>query len=106
MENLSQEYAATGVADWDAIDAMRGKWSSKLIGKYRRRGVPMEDIMVKWGRLNQVKEARVREEPFISYEIRLSQMLNLSLLSTELGTVETFNDAKPLPDHALHAPSF
>ena len=72
MENLSADYAATGVADWEAIDAMRGTWSSKLIGKYRRRGVPMEDIMIKWGRLDQVKEARVREEPFISYEIRLS----------------------------------
>ncbi len=50
--------------------------------------------MIKWGRLDQVKEARVRDEPFIAYEIGLSQMLDLSLLSTEIGTVETFNDDK------------
>lgn len=92
LEDLRQEYLETGEADWNAIDVLRANMSSRLIGKYRRRGVPMEDIMVKWGRLDQVKEARKRDEPFIAYEIRLSQMLNLSLLSTELGTVETFND--------------
>ncbi|MFK7844585.1 MAG: hypothetical protein AB8G77_04730 [Rhodothermales bacterium] len=94
MEDLRQTYIETGKADWAEIDAMRGTMSGRLIGKYRRRGVPMEDIMIKWGRQDQVKEARVRDEPYISYEIRLSQMLNLSLLSTELGTVETFNDDK------------
>ncbi len=92
IENLKQEYQENGEADWQAIDAIRGTVSSKLIGKYRRRGVPLEDIMVKWGRLDQVKEARLRDEPFISYEIQLSQMLDLSLMATELGTVETFND--------------
>ncbi|MEM8487949.1 MAG: hypothetical protein AAF564_20530 [Bacteroidota bacterium] len=94
LEDLRQEYLQTGEADWEAIDVLRGNMSSRLIGKYRRRGVPMEDIMVKWGRLDQVKEARKRDEPFIAYEIGLSRLLNLSLLSTELGTVETFNDDK------------
>lgn len=92
IESLRENYLATGEADWAYIDSIRGNISSRLIGKYRRRGVPLEDIMIKWGRLDQVKEARKRDEPFISYEIRLSQMLDLSLLSTELGTVETFND--------------
>lgn len=92
IEHLRQEYEQTGQADWSAIDSIRGTMSSRLIGKYRRRGVPLEDIMIKWGRLDQVKEARLRDEPFISYEIQLSRMLNLSLMATELGTVETFND--------------
>ncbi len=94
MENMRRQYETTGKADWAAIDEMRGKHSSRLIGKYRRRGIPVEDIMIKWGRLDQVKEARKRDEPFISYEIQLTQMLDLSLLATELGTVETFNDDK------------
>ncbi len=94
LEDLKQAYHETGEADWEAIDVLRANMSSRLIGKYRRRGVPMEDIMVKWGRLDQVKQARMRDEPFIAYEIGLSQMLDLSLLSTELGTVETFNDDK------------
>ena len=112
MEDLRQQYIETGEVDWGEVDALRGTMSGRLIGKYRRRGVPLEDIMIKWGRLDQVKEARVRDEPYISYEIRLSQMLDLSLLSTELGTVETFNDDKlvstggrpeSLPDYAVHA---
>lgn len=94
LTDLKAEYEATGYADWAKVDAKRGSVGGRLVGKYRRRGVPVEDIMIKWGRLDQVKEARMRDEPFISYEIRLSQMLNLSLLSTELGTVETFNDDK------------
>lgn len=94
LEDQKQQYAATGVADWAEIDVKRSQISSRLIGKYRRRGVPLEDIMVKWGRLDQVRLAREREASFIEYEIRLSQTLGLSLLSTELGTVETFNDDK------------
>ncbi|MFQ5572158.1 MAG: hypothetical protein ACE5G0_20970, partial [Rhodothermales bacterium] len=39
----------------------------------------------------QVHEARERERPFIEYEIRLARYLGLSLLATEIGTVETFN---------------
>jgi hypothetical protein len=94
LEDEKAQYLDNGAADWEAIDVKRSQISSQLIGKYRRRGVPLEDIMVKWGRLDQVKEAREREAAFIEYEIRLSQSLGLSLLATELGTVETFNDDK------------
>ena len=94
LEAPKMAYQEAGYADWNEIDVSRGHISSRLIGKYRRRGVPMEDITVKWGRLDQVKEARKRDEPFIEYEIRLAQTLGLSLLATELGTVETFNDDK------------
>ena len=94
LENVRRQYEATGMADWEEIDVLRSQESSRLIGKYRRRGVPMEDIMIKWGRLDQVKKARERDLPFIEYEVNLSQTLGLSLLATELGTVETFNSDK------------
>ena len=91
LEKVKQRYEETGIADWESIDLLRSQESSRLIGKYRRRGVPLEDILIKWGRLDQVRNARERDLPFIEYEISLSQSLGLSLLSTELGTVETFN---------------
>ena len=81
-----------GQGQWNLIDESRSSISNRLIYKYRRRGIPLEDIMIKWGRQDQVKEARERDAPYIEYEIRLSQTLGLSLLATELGTVETFND--------------
>ena len=94
MEDVREEFLASPFPDWEAIDEIRRRQSSRLIGKYRRRGVPLEDIMIKWGRLDQVKRARQRDLPFIEYEVQLSQTLGLSLLATELGTVETFNSDK------------
>ncbi len=91
LANLRDEFMHGGDADWETIDDMRSALSSRLIGKYRRRGVPMEEIMIKWGRLDQVHLARERDKPFIEYEINLSHTLGLSLLATEIGTVETFN---------------
>ncbi|MBX2820820.1 MAG: hypothetical protein KTR29_14095 [Rhodothermaceae bacterium] len=94
MENIREQFLASPSPDWELIDEIRSRESSRLIGKYRRRGVPLEDIMIKWGRLDQVKRARERDIPFIEYEVQLSQTLGLSLLATELGTVETFNSDK------------
>ena len=91
MERVKEQFMHAESPDWEAIDELRKIESSRLIGKYRRRGVPLEDIMIKWGRLDQVKRARQRDLPFIEYEVQLSQTLGLSLLATELGTVETFN---------------
>ena len=94
IENIREQFLASPSPDWELIDEIRSRESSRLIGKYRRRGVPLEDIMIKWGRLDQVKRARERDIPFIEYEVQLSQTLGLSLLATELGTVETFNSDK------------
>ena len=94
MEDVKQEFLSSDNPDWEVIDELRRQASSRLIGKYRRRGIPMEDIMIKWGRLDQVRLARERDLPFIEYEVNLSQTLGLSLLATELGTVETFNSDK------------
>src|SRR5690606_18549735 len=63
----------------------------RLVEKYAKKGIPKADITVKWGRKNQVLEARRNEAAFIEYEVRLARYLGLSLLATEIGTVETFN---------------
>ena len=59
--------------------------------KYEERGVPVEDIIVRWGRANQVEQAHERNQPYQAYEIQLAHYLGLSLLPTQMGTVETFN---------------
>lgn len=80
--------------NWGRIDVLRREATRDLVQKYASRGVPRPAITVKWGRKNQVYEARQRELPYIEYETRLARHLGLSLLATEIGTVETFNDDK------------
>lgn len=77
--------------DWHRIDVMRREHTRRLVEKYVQKGVPREAVTIKWGRKNQVLEARKRDLPFIEYEVRLARYLGLSLLATEIGTVETFN---------------
>lgn len=78
--------------NWGRIDALRRNATRSLVNKYVARGIPREAVTVKWGRRNQVLEARERELGYIEYEVRLARYLGLSLLATEIGTVETFND--------------
>lgn len=78
--------------NWGRIDGLRRTATRKLVDKYVARGIPRNAVTVKWGRRNQVLEAREREEGYIEYEVRLARYLGLSLLATEIGTVETFND--------------
>jgi len=82
----------THVTDWRQVDRDRAKETRRLTKKYRARGFPRQAITIKWGRANQVAEARERDAPFVEYEIRLAAQLGLSLLATEIGAVETFND--------------
>jgi len=84
-------YEQSGQADWVKIDALRRTQTQRLAGKYEKLGYPRDAISARWGRKNQVLEARVREAPLIEYEMRLTRYLGLSLLATEIGTVETFN---------------
>ena len=91
LEELREEYRETESADWDAIDRLRRQHTRRLVDKYAGRGIPRSAVTVKWGRANQVLEARKRDLPYIEYEVRLARFLGLSLLSTEIGTVETFN---------------
>ncbi len=86
------ELFAGADTDWKRVDELRAAESRRLVAKYRNRGIPIEAIVVKWGRVDQVFDARRREASFIEYEIKLSRLLGLSLLATEIGTVETFNN--------------
>ncbi len=92
LEKERRHYEQTGLADWRTVDKLRREETGRLVKKYEQRGIPKDVIRAKWGRANQVREARVREAPFIEYEIRLARFLDLSLLVTEIGTVETFNN--------------
>ncbi len=91
IENLKTRYEETKEANWDQIDRQRRVETRRLVAKWAAQGVPKPDISVKWGRANQVLEARERDAPYIAYEIQLTRFLGLSLLTTEIGTVETFN---------------
>ncbi len=77
--------------DWDLVDEQRRRQTRVLVDKYVDQGIPRRAVTVKWGRRNQVVEARMRELAYIEYEVRLAKLLGLSLLATETGTVETFN---------------
>ncbi len=91
LEDARNKYHETGRADWNAIDRLRRQETRRLVDKYAARGIPRKAVTVKWGRANQVKEARQSELSTIEYEVQLARYLDLSLLPTEIGTVETFN---------------
>ncbi|MEL6772568.1 MAG: hypothetical protein AAFP18_16015 [Bacteroidota bacterium] len=84
-------YEDSGWANWDRINQVRRTETRRLVDKYVRRGIPREEVKIRWGYANQVAEARARELSTIQYEIALADQLGLSLLATEIGTVETFN---------------
>jgi hypothetical protein len=92
LQEERARYDQTGSVEWGAIDRQRRAHTTRLVDKHVARGIPRADVMVRWGRLNQILEARENEAHLIEYEIRLANYLGLSLLSTEIGTVETFNN--------------
>ncbi len=69
--------------------AGRPRASSATSG--RRTGSPSENIVIRWGYANQTLEARERDSRYLTYEVNLARRLGLSVLATEIGTVETFN---------------
>ena len=91
LQAMRDRFEQTDQANWDEIDRHRRTSTNQLIAKWTARGIPKDNIAVRWGRANQVAEARDRDAPFIEYEIRYARQLGLSLLATEIGTVETFN---------------
>ena len=91
LEEQRDQLMKTGQADWQAIDRLRSKHTRRLVDKYAETGIPRGAITIKWGRMNQVFEARNREEAYIEYELQLARRHGLSAMATELGTVETFN---------------
>ncbi|MFB6273906.1 MAG: hypothetical protein ABEL51_13530 [Salinibacter sp.] len=98
LTTLRAKYRRGTSLDWETVDERRSEAMKRLVDKYEARGVPLEDIIVRWGRANQVQAAHKRDRPYQTYERRLAQYLGLSLLATEIGTVETFNQ-----DHLVSA---
>ena len=91
FSSLRRAYQRGAPTDWRAVDQRRREVTRRLVDKYERRGVPLEDIIVRWGRANQIEKAQERDRPYQAYEIQLAHYLGLSLLPTQIGTVETFN---------------
>lgn len=98
LTELRTAYRRGKNLDWETVDERRYEAMERLVDKYEERGVPLEDIIVRWGRANQVETAHERGRPYRAYERRLAEYLGLSLLATEIGTVETFNQ-----DHLVSA---
>ncbi len=91
LADEKDRYVETGEADWVRIDRKRREYTKRLVDKWEDRGIPRKSIAVKWGRRNQVVDARIKEAITAEYEIRLARLMGLSLLAAEIGNVETFN---------------
>jgi hypothetical protein len=91
LTDQRRAFQQSGRANWGAIDDVRRRETTRLVNKWVSRGVPRPDVTVRWGRADQVRESRERDAPFIEHEMNLARMMGLSLLATELATVETFN---------------
>jgi len=98
LTELQTAYRRGKDLDWETVDEHRYEAMERLVDKYEERGVPLEAITVRWGRANQVRKAHERDRGYQAYERRLAEYLGLSLLATEMGTVETFNQ-----DHLVSA---
>lgn len=98
LSDLRAEYRRGNISDWEEVDRHRRDAMERLVDKYEEAGVPLDDIIVRWGRANQVEAAHERDRLYRAYERRLAEYLGLSLLATEIGTVETFNQ-----DHLVSA---
>lgn len=92
LEDERNRFEATGRANWDAIDRLRRTHTTQLVDRYEASGMQRSDVTIRWGRATQVAQARENERGIIHYEMELAERLGLSLLSTEIGTVETFNN--------------
>ncbi|MEM6326869.1 MAG: hypothetical protein AAF791_07085, partial [Bacteroidota bacterium] len=91
LTDLRNDYRATGRVNWDEVNRARRTATGALRQRLQDQGIPRREIIIRWGYADNTLEARERDDPFIAYEIQLARRLGLSLLATEIGTVETFN---------------
>ena len=87
-------FQGSGQAAWDQVNRKRRTLSRELRDKWTARGMDLDDIVIRWGYKDQSFESRARDEAYVGYEVNLARRLGLSLLATEIGTVETFNQDK------------
>lgn len=91
LEDQRRLFEESGNANWATVDNLRRQETNRLVRKWVDRGVPQPNVTVRWGRANQMAEARERNAPFIEHELNLARSLGLSLLAVQIPTVETFN---------------
>ena len=91
LRDVKDRFDGSGQADWDAVNRERRTATSMLRQKWEAYGVPREHIVIRWGYADQTLEARQRDARYLTYEVNLARRLGLSVLATEIGTVETFN---------------
>ena len=92
LDAMRRAYQQSGVADWSAVDRERRRVTDAALRRYDASGTPRSTLSARWGRADQVREARERDAPFVMHEIALADRMGMSLLVTEIGSVETFND--------------
>ena len=91
LRELRDQFRGSGQADWDAVNRQRSDATRELREKWEALGIPREHITIRWGYRDQTHEARGRDARYLTYEVNLARRLGLSVLATEIGTVETFN---------------
>lgn len=91
LQGARDRFRAGGQAEWDAVNRERTTTTSGLRAKWIAYGVPEDKLVIRWGYRDQTMEARDREGRYVNYEVNLARGLGLSVLATEIGTVETFN---------------
>ncbi|MEM1056965.1 MAG: hypothetical protein AAGI52_15690 [Bacteroidota bacterium] len=91
LTSMRNDYRASGQVNWDEVNRARRTATSALRQRLQDQGIPRKDIIIRWGYADNTLESRERDNPFIAYEVQLARRLGLSLLATEIGTVETFN---------------
>ena len=94
LSGSRDRFNGSGQVAWDEVNRERRTLTTQLRKKWQDYGVPKSAIVVRWGYKDQTAEARSRDTPYIEYEAQLARRLGLSVLATEIGTVETFNQDK------------
>ena len=94
IRSARDAFNGSGQADWDAVNRQRRVVTRGLRQKWEAYGIPRNNIVIRWGYKDQTLEARDRDARYITYEVNLARRLGLSVLATEIGTVETFNQDK------------
>ena len=91
LRDVKDRFSGRGQADWDAVNRERRTATTRLREKWVAYGIPKEALVIRWGYADQTREARERDARYLTYEVNLARRLGLSVLATEIGTVETFN---------------
>ena len=91
LRSEKDRFDGSGQVSWDEVNRERRTATRMLRDKWLAYGVPKDHIVIRWGYADQTLEARERDARYITYEVNLARRLGLSVLATEIGTVETFN---------------